>query len=339
MGSTSQKPIPHATYAVILKVYVWNAFVARQVGRIVETVGSGDVWVLVDESRGRVEGITHPLVLRVTEDDAVRQGLARAKTGDSLFWYCSDYLHHLFLDAHPEYTHYITIEHDVVAKIDLDAFANSLAADAVDYVGIPIQTPRDAYPWLAGLLTIYGADELKLDLYCFAAFSNRAMRMLRAKRIEMSQEFANGSLPFWPIGEAFVPTEVERAGLQTRRLDDYGDRSRYDWWPPFHEDDVHSMPTPSFAHPVLEGSFYIRNVLRHESLSGLMHRGSSVRKRLERYGLRACLPHIVREVRRRSLEAARRRLERFGIVSRWTAGIETPTPPVTVDGTAVRSLS
>ena len=331
MGPISQTegqgPSTHATYAVMVKTYAWNDFVARQVARIAESVRSGDVWVVVDESRGRVEGITHPLVLRVTEDDAVRRGLARAMTGDSLFWYCTDYLHYLFMDAHPGYTYYIAIEHDVAARIDLDAFVKSLAAEGVDYVGLPLRTPADAYPWLAGLLTVYGVADLRRDLYCFAAFSDRTMRVLRARRIAMSQDYANGSLSFWPIGEAFVPTEVGRAGLHSRRLDEYGDTSRYDWWPPFHEDDLHVMPTPSFAHPVLEGTFYLRSALRHEPrLSGLMRRGSPVRARLERYGVRACLPHIVREVRRRGVEAVRRRLERLGIVQRWTAGVERRHP-------------
>ena len=316
------EPSRHSTYAVIVKTYVWNSFVARQVGRIAEKVGSGDVWVLVDESRGRVEGITHSHVLRVTERDAVAYGLANAKTGDSLFWYCADYLHYLFMDARPDYAHYIFVEHDVVARIDFDTFVASLAADGVDYVGTPVRTPIEAYPWLAGLLAVYGVEELRCDLYCVAAFSNRAMRTLGAKRIEMSQTYADGSLSFWPIGEIFVPTEVERAGLHRRALEDYGDTTRYDWWPPFHEDDLHTMPTPSFAHPVLEGTSYLRSALRHAGLKDWMRRGSPVRRGIERYGVPACMPHVFREVRRRSVESVKRRLEGIGLVPRWTAGIE-----------------
>jgi hypothetical protein len=314
------------TYAVVVKTYVWNSFVARQVARIAERVGSGDVWVLVDESRGPLQGITHPRVLRVTETQAVALGLVDAKTGNSLFWYCSDYLHVLFVHAYPDYGHYIFVEHDVGARIDFDAFAASLAAEDIDYVGTPLRTSKAAYPWLAGLLTIYRAEEIRSDLYCFAAFSQRAVRILGSKRIEMSAAYEDGSLSTWPIGEVFIPTEIERAGLNRRELETYGDTSRYDWWPPSHEDELSTMPTPSFAHPVLEGTPYLKSALRHAKVTDWLRRGSPVQKGFQRYGVPVCVPHLLRELRRRSIEAMRRKLEDLGFASRWTAGIEGRQP-------------
>ncbi len=275
--------------------------------------------MVADVTRGPIRGLPHHNVLAITEDMAVERGFPRASAGGGLFWYCTDYLHHLFFDAHPGYSHYVAIEHDVVATIDLDAFVDSLSGKGIDYVGRPISTPVARWPWYDRHLSVYPAGEIRRDLYCFSAFSARAMTRLRDRRLAMGVDFRDGILPFWPIGEAFIPTEVARAGLVSHDLGRYGDVARYDWWPPIEERHATSLPYGSFAHPVLVGDAYVRSVLRHEPrLSTFLLKGSDLRSRLSGHPLTACLPHLRAELARRALAAMRRRLEWCGLMEPWT---------------------
>ena len=76
---------------------------------------------------------------------------------------------------------------------------------------------------------------------------------------------ANGAkIAFWPLGEAFVASEVAAAGLCFVPLARYGDVSRYNWFPPVLETDLVPLSAGhAFIHPVLDRKRYIASLLRH----------------------------------------------------------------------------
>lgn len=310
-------------YALLFKVHGWDSFTSRQLARAMAAAPSADAWVVCDDTRGPVGPVPHPRVFRVTEGMALDRGYAGGTTAASLFWYCTDYLHAMFQEAHPGYSHYVAVEHDVSVGIDLDALVASMAAEGTDYVGLPLRSTAGSWPWRRQHLRVYRADELVTHLYCLSAFSARAVAMLRARRLSMSDDFAAGRLAYWPCGEAFVPTEVARSGFAYRPLDAFADVSRYDWWPPVHEDDLHGLPGGSVAHPVLTGAAYVRSVMRSEPRpSDILRPSSPVRRRLARYRFREWAPHAWPWLRGKARDSMRRRLERAGLVRPWTAGAE-----------------
>ena len=67
--------------AVIFRTHFWDAFAARQFQRLTQKVGGGDVYVLVDETNGPVEGIPHDKVVRMTETDVLALGFPTRRQG------------------------------------------------------------------------------------------------------------------------------------------------------------------------------------------------------------------------------------------------------------------
>ena len=136
------------SYAVIFRTHFWDDFAQRQFDRLLARVGAGDVYVLVDETNGRVEGIRHDRVVRVTEQDMLDMGLPRAGTGN-LLWFNGDYPLYRFLELHGAYDYYLQLEYDVVLNTDIDALVGRAAADGVDFIGLTKGEPVEEWAWLA----------------------------------------------------------------------------------------------------------------------------------------------------------------------------------------------
>ena len=312
------------TYAILFKTHFWDDFTRRQLARLSERSKHGRLFVVVDETAGPVRDIESDAVIRLNETRAIEYGLADAKTEDSLFWYNVDYCHYIAFDQHPDYDYYLTIEYDVALNLDIDELISAVARQRVDYVGHPITKPKYEWPWFKKHLKVYEEKDIVLALSCVAVFSNRAMRLLRQRRLDMTRQFQAGDLTFWPNNEAFLPTEIQLAGMRSKALSDYGNASRYDWWPPTYEGDLAAMPDEAFVHPVLAGARYVRSVLRHEpNLLTVFLRKSVLRSRLAKVPADVYRPFIAKEFRRRLKAAADRRLARVGLARDWTHGAET----------------
>jgi hypothetical protein len=312
-------------YAVLFKTHFWDAFTQRQLARLTSRVNSGDVFVVVDETAGPVSGIEAPRVVRLTEASAVASGLPAASTETSVFWYSVDYPHYIFFEQQPHYDYYLTLEYDALIDTDIDRLISEVARDGVDYLGHPFTQSKHDWPWFQRHLEIYEASQITLGYSCIAVFSNRAMQLLHRRRLDMARQFENGELTYWPNNEAFLPTEVELAGLRRAQLPDYGSSKRFNWWPPTFEGDLPAIKGEVFMHPVLEGARYVRSVLRHEPhFINLLSRHSAVRSRLAKMPADFYRPFIYKEFRRRLAAAIRRRLARLGLAQHWTVGAESP---------------
>lgn len=290
-GSNSEdlnpKELERPRYAVVLKTYTWDNFVARQVDRVLQSAPGGDFFLWIDESRASVGPVPCRQVVRTSKAKMVGEGWSDRSEKGAYFWWNADYPHYNFFSKHPGYDLYVFIEYDALLLGSIDRFVEAVRERGLDFVALPLREPLDTWAWTAGHRRTYGSEELQGCLMCISVQSGRALQILRSRRLAMAQQ---PSIPFWPSAEAFLPTEVNRAGLRSGSLEDFGDLSLFDWRPPLLEDDVVGRPGQAFVHPVYDRKRYVRWALDSgPTLRLLTAPDGSVRSRLVRFPLRTYL--------------------------------------------------
>jgi hypothetical protein len=241
------------SYAVLFKCHNWQAFEQRQLGRLKQLVGSGDVFVLIDDNRPPDEPIGHPAerTLPIGLSDALAIGLRH--DGDApVFWYSNDYPLHIFTRRFPHYQYYVSIEYDVVANLDFDGFIERLASDRVDFVAEPIRTPFSAWPWRQGCLEWYAPEQTRHWLTCLGIFSNQAAHHLYHRRVAASLRVTSGDKTQLPMCEAMIPTELHLAGFRSMQLNDFGSTAHFDTMPHYPEERLGDYGSDAFVHPILD---------------------------------------------------------------------------------------
>jgi hypothetical protein len=248
-------------YALIFRTHFWDGFADRQFRRVRASAPGADLWVLVDETRGRVEGIPTDKVFRLTDGDILNAGYVAAGEG-SIQWYSGDVPLYMFAAAHPDYDHYVQMEYDVNFHLDVDAMARRIALDGADMVALTKGEATKDWPWLESCLDVYRPDEVLHQLICIGVFSKHALDVLSSERLAQARRFKAGEIQAWPYCEGYLPTEAARQGLRMRELSDYGDVSGYDWWPPYVETDLPRLKTLPFVHPVLDEKRYVPSLFK-----------------------------------------------------------------------------
>lgn len=268
--------------AVLFRTHFWDEFVQRQFDRLLTVVQGTDVFVLVDETAGRVIGIPHDNVFAVTEASLLAMGLARAGHGN-LLWFNGDYPLYAFAARHPGYDYYFQLEYDVVITNGIAELIDDAAARHADFVGLTKGEPFDAWFWRDSCAGVYDGTAARHQLICLSLFSARALRHLLDRRLSMSRAHADGRLQAWPYCEAFVPTELVAAGMVCLELDGFGGTAAYDHWPPYLESDLPALRAEGFIHPVLDKPRYIASLLKyHVGLKGYLNPTSLFHRKLRR---------------------------------------------------------
>ncbi len=275
-------PIPSC--AVIFRTHFWDAFVARQFERLRRQVQHADIFVLVDETGGRVEGITHDRVVRLTEADVLASGLAR-RGEQNILWFNGDYPLYYFRLRHPHYEYYFQLEYDVLLNVDIDGLIARMAADHADFAGL---TKGDAVPdwyWRNTCADAYAMEDVRWMLICCCFFSRQALERLYERRLALSRDLGDDQA--WPFCEAFIATEIALAGLKSVELSTYLDTSAYDHWPPYVEYDPQIMGHPGIVHPLLNQRRYTDSLLKYKvGLSGFLNPLSLYHRKLRRLPLK-----------------------------------------------------
>lgn len=246
-------------YAVVFKTYSWDAFIARQLERYDAIIETGDLFVSVDETNGNVGPIPHDRVVRTRNDELIALGLANRFEKGSLIWWNADYPHYQFFKAHPDYDYYVFVEYDTCVTIDIDTLIDQVATTRADLVAHP-RLPTRTWYWTRFHAATYDIERINGSLNCITILSNRAMRVLMQRRLDMSRQ---ADIPFWPISEVFIATEIVNAGYKFLPLSEFGDVAHYDSFPPLLEEELSSLHPAGFAHPVLNRSRYIHSHLHY----------------------------------------------------------------------------
>ena len=299
-------------YALIFRTYFWDEFAKRQFDRACLRALSADKYVLVDETRGPVEGIDAENVFRVTDSNLLEAGYVSAGEG-SMQWYSGDVPLYLFYERHPDYDFYIQMEYDVNVHTCIDSLIERLRHDSVDVVALTKGERNEEWPWLATCLDLYSQDEVRHQLICICALSRNALVALSNKRLEHASLFRSGKIQAWPICEGFLASEAAKQGLHLAELSDYGDVIAYDWWPPFLEIDLPQMRDHAFVHPVLDAKRYVPSLFKKpHGIRWLISPTSWLHMKLRRLGPRgyahALRSQEYRDALRKALSVSTHRL-------------------------------
>jgi len=269
-------------YAVIFRTHFWDEFVQRQFDRLLSKVGAGDLYVLVDETNGPVAGIGHDRVVRLTENDVLAMGMARAGEGN-LLWFNGDYPLYYFEQTQQSYDYYLQLEYDVVLNMDTDPLIRQAARDKADFVGLTKGEPVPEWAWLHTCRGVYPLEEIQYKLICLSVFSRRALLALGARRIEMAEQLRNSVITAWPFCEGFIATEMAKPGFVSVELTHYAETTAYDFWPPFVESDLPEMMGNPVIHPVLDRDRYIASLLKFKvGMAGYVNVNSLFHRKLRR---------------------------------------------------------
>ena len=250
-----------ARYAVLFKCHQWSDFEARQLERLRQRVGRGDIFVLPDKAAFDIStgGVAAISVCETSQIAAAAIGLHHSGEAPC-FWYNNDYPLHIFRERFPSYDYYVMVEYDVYCAVDLDQMIDRLAALRVDFVGQPILTPLREWPWLESCAGWYREQDILHWLSCISVFSNNAARYLYRRRVSLSDRVRAGDATRLPMCEAVLATELNLAGFRLMRLSDLGNTMFYNTWPPYTEQSLRKIDVPSFVHPVLDEPRFLNKV-------------------------------------------------------------------------------
>ena len=297
-------------YAVLFRTHFWDAFAQRQFDRIRARAPSADVFVLADETRGKLRGVGADRVVGVTDEEILAAGFVAAGEG-SLQWYSGDVPLYMFHRQHPGYDLYLQVEYDVNVHVDLDRLAARLHADRVDFLGSTNLQSIEDWHWLPSCRDAYRPDEVRHQLICLSAFSNRALATLSERRLAHAASFRAGEMKSWPLCEGFIASEAVRQGLNVAELSRYGDIGAYDWWPPFLESDLGRLQKHAFVHPVLDPPRYVPSLFKKsEGVRLLLLPTSWLHRKLQRLGPVGYVRSLAGRQFRGELRAALTRLVR-----------------------------
>jgi hypothetical protein len=280
-------------YAVLFKIYFLDLFVTRQLERLRSVAGSGDLYVVADETRGAVDPIPHDRVIRMTEADMLRRGFAKADPRMSMFWHSADYSLYPLIEDLPPYDYYVTVEYDAVINENLEKLVAAIAGQQIEFAGLRATQPVSEWEWTSTCDTIYDPAVLRPYLNAIAFYSYRAVALLRERRLELSRRFRDGEIAQFPLSEAFIATELELHCYRVGNLADFGNFSRYTWWPPTVEAELEELKHCTFIHPVLEGERCAEALLRPDKLQYLFMPGWPVQQRLARLKPRDYIPKLL----------------------------------------------
>lgn len=232
-------------------------------------------------------------MLRSTTRELLALGLADAYPKGGLIWWNTDYPNYFMFEAEPDYDYYVSVEYDTDVNLSLDELVAEVARRQLDFVSLPIRQDLDHWYWTKPHLGAYSRDAIRASLNCIAIYSNRAIRLLLARRQAMTIEYAAGRLAFWPGNEVFSATEISLAGYRSASLEEFGDASLYEWHPPHLEDDLPYLGDRDFLHPVLDQPRFIKSLLKFEfDLSSYFFPSSPLRQKLSRFPAAAYVPHM-----------------------------------------------
>lgn len=309
-------------FAVILKAYAWDSFVHRQALRCQEATGPGDFFVSIDETKGCVGPVPFERVVRTSAAEIVGLGFANRCERGPLLWWNADYAHYQFHHRHPDYDYYVFVEYDAVLHASVEGLVEAMAQRGIDLVDQPTGKTAQEWFWTLYHRQTYPLPDMRGSLICITAFSRRALGLLAARRREMSR---SPGVPFWPMAEVFIATEIARAGYLSASLDEFGCVARYQWFPPALEDDLIEPEGPAFLHPVLDRPRYVAAVLRSNSrFRSFLYPGSRMWRTLLRFRREEYLPILGSAAYQRFRTSLREKAQRHRL-RRVLASLPAPT--------------
>jgi hypothetical protein len=252
----------NVSYAIAFKAFYYDAEVQRNLQRLSYWSRQGSLYVIVDQTWGRVPDFGTGIRVDIDEALFTQQGYPAHPEG-RLFWYNADYPLYCLHECAPDHDYYVMVEHDAAVQCDLDRLVAQARDAGADLVAQRIETPVARWGWAGTCAGAFPAGGIDPRMLCLAVFSRRAVLALRAARLAQAAAWHRGALRQWPIAEGFVGSELRRQGMRLRDLGLFGRLARYDVWPPVHPWELAGLADQAVVHPVLTGRRYLRALLRN----------------------------------------------------------------------------
>lgn len=241
-------------YAIAFTTYAWSSFVARQHARLKARSGSAPLIVVADATRGELQippeipsiAVRHADIRRLVGGIPRERGVVGPN--DILWWNLDVHLYAVF-ERFPDIDVCLAADFDACLNLDVDRFVRDVAGQALDLVAHP-HSNLGGWSWAEPHRAVYPAGELRACMLAVTVLSRRGAAHLLERRRALAAAHGRGELPFWPFCEAFVPTELARAGFACGELSGFGSVRRYRWRPAHIERDIDAAMPDGFVHPV-----------------------------------------------------------------------------------------
>ncbi len=268
--------------AVVVKCFSWDPFVERQLVRMQEVASGFDVYLSVDNTSGAVNPPRQDNILMTNQAEMIALGLADRYEKGSLLWWNADYTHYQVFKKIPDYDYYLFIEYDAWILGGVRKLMDRVVGSGAETVTLVRRDMKNWF-WTKFYHDLYPGESCRGSLNCITIHSRNALAFLFEKRKEMSRR---KDIPFWPLSEVVILSELVPAGFRCGCLSEFGDISRYEWFPPVLEDDLDfsSEAETAFIHPVLDRRRYIKSLLLHTHfVKDYFLPDSSLRRELGRF--------------------------------------------------------
>ncbi|MCJ2012559.1 hypothetical protein [Methylobacterium sp. J-076] len=185
-----------------------------------------DLYICANETNGELDFGDQHTKLSVTANDFERNGFPCSWHGTLM--YLSDVLFPILRDRIGEYKYYALIEYDVHFEMNANDFIEEMQRRLlnqqepnIDLVSIDVSNQGPSWHWYAGAARRYG--EVISAFFPFVVLSNRAVDHLKIAREEerlsrlrsgpLTEPTHSGDPKDWVFCEAFVASELKRAGM------------------------------------------------------------------------------------------------------------------------------
>ncbi len=248
--------------AAVFTCYEWDEFNQRQYQRFVAKCEGLTPSIVYDCSRKPFPDPTLKNVYQFDANKALGMGFAFAYY-KNLFWWNLDYLMWMFVDQNPDCDYYMFADYDAVFNIGVESLVREVARQGVDFVGETIPETTENWVYRKPHLPLYG-HALNPYMIPVVIFSNRAAHFLKGKRLEQSEAYRRGDMPFWPFCEAFIGSELAiAADFRCDTLGNYVNHPGLHWDPIHRESELPELSSWQVLHPVLDDVRYIKTRLKY----------------------------------------------------------------------------
>lgn len=278
-----------ASFAVLFRTHVWDAFARVMAGHLAEVAGRGDLYILADETNGTLDTEPYRKITHTVEfaDLGLDVGFPHK---ERFLWYNGDFPLYRALITLPNYDYYYMVEYDVLITRPLDPLTDKLAYRNIEAVGFRLEP---APPGISEPIAAYFSNANSLLPSVFVA-SRRVVEYLFQARRRIAELYSAHPERGWPFCEAFLGAAItDRPDIAYADLGQFGDVSRYEFWPPSLYDPKLLIDHRGFIHPVLDAERFAR--LRSiEAPHEFFIPNSALRHDLERVSPRIFVPALRR---------------------------------------------
>lgn len=172
-------------------------------------------------------------------------------------WYTGDYPLYILLNTYKDADYFIMVENDVLVNKNIDGIIKYVTSNNIDVIFYDFDnTP--GWVWEKTLQESF--SNTKKCLFPFLLLSRRVVEYLYVRRKEISKEYKNGKIKYFPYCEGFIASAINELGdsIKISNLNDFFKMNHYSFDNPYYILDPIANMSGSICHPVRGHDFLFR---------------------------------------------------------------------------------